>query len=322
MTLKSFVAAGVGCGLCTVPAVMTQESDAALPIRAEVIITDESPRFLEKDAPDSPVRLTPIKVAEKGRYGAQVKFYGCTPDQTGQCKAQVLYVLLDSQGHQRFTSGWLRLWYDRPPSPQGEFRIGEEGMGGEIGGDPPGSWEILSIVRDQVSGLMSVSAASLQVPAPLLPVGGSGASHCHKDESVLFSCRTGAKQVSVCSSPDFLRKTGYLAYRFGRPGQRPEMDFQSPGTNPADVFSYFGSGYAKGTTALLQFSAGEFTYQVFSENHVFDWNGSGVVVNRGKERIAYSLCDDKSIVNNLDQLRHFGFSGGEFTDFLDHEPAK
>jgi hypothetical protein len=210
MTLKSFVAAGVGCGLCTVPAVMSQESDAALPIRAEVIITDESPRFLEKDGPDSPVRLTPIKVAEKGRYGAQEKFYGCTPDQTGQCKAQVLYVLLDSQGHQRFTSGWLRLWYDRPPPPQGEFRIGEEGMGGEIGGDPPGSWEILSIVRDQVSGLMSVSAASLQVPAPLLPVGGSGASHCHKDESVLFSCRTGAKQISVCSSPDFLRKTGYL----------------------------------------------------------------------------------------------------------------
>jgi len=297
-------------------------SQTALPIRAEVIITDEGPRFLEKNAPDIPVELKPIKVAEKGRYDAQVKFFGCAPDQTGKCKAQVLYVLLDSQGHQRFSSGWLRLWYDRPPPPRGEFRIGEEGIGGEIRGAPPGSWEILSIVRDQVSGLMSVSAASLLVPAPLLPVGGGGASHCHKDESVLFSCRSGAKQVSVCSSPDILRKTGYIAYRFGRPGQHPEMDFQSPRTNPAEIFSYFGDGYAKGTTALLQFSVGEFTYQVFSENHVFDWNGSGVVVNRGTERVAYSLCDDKSIVNNLDQLRHFGFSAGEIKHFLDHEPAK
>ncbi len=322
MAVKRFVAAGVVCGLCTLPPGISLASETPLPIRAEVILTDQNPRFLEKNAPDSPVELKPIKVAEKGRYGAQVRFFGCTPDRTGKCKAQVLYVLLDPQGRQRFTSGWLRLWYDRPPPPPGEFRIGEEGMGGEIEGDPPGSWEILSIVRDQVSGLMSVNAASLLVPAPLLPVGGSRASHCHNDESVLFSCRAGAKQISVCSSPDILRKTGYIAYRFGRPGQRLEMDFQPRGTNPTDVFSYFGDGYAKGSTALLQFSVGEFTYQVFSERHVFNWSGSGVVVNRGKERVAYSLCDEKSIVSNLDKLRHLGLHGREFTVFLDHEPAK
>jgi hypothetical protein len=48
---------------------MSQESETALPIRGEVIITDGSPRFLEKDAPDSPVELKPIKVTVVAALG-------------------------------------------------------------------------------------------------------------------------------------------------------------------------------------------------------------------------------------------------------------
>jgi hypothetical protein len=195
-------------------------------------------------------------------------------------------------------------------------------MGGEIEGDPPGSWEVLAVVRDEVSGLMSVGSASFLIPAPLLPLAKNEASHCHKNESVLFSCRSGAKTISVCSSPDALRKTGYIAYRFGRIGQRPEMDFHPMEKDPATVFRFFVNGYAKGGTELLQFSVGEFTYQVFSEHHVFNWSGSGVVVTRGKERAAYFLCTEKSTVNNLYRLRNAGLPSGDFSDFLAHEPAK
>jgi hypothetical protein len=37
-------------------------ADPARLIAIEVIITEESPRFLEKQAPDSPIELHPIKV--------------------------------------------------------------------------------------------------------------------------------------------------------------------------------------------------------------------------------------------------------------------
>ncbi|RJQ40198.1 MAG: hypothetical protein C4550_04015 [Nitrospiraceae bacterium] len=313
---------GFVCMLLVISSDLSVASENNRPIQVEVVITDQYPRYLAKGAPDENIELHPINIVNKGRYGAQVRFSGCTPDNTGKCKAQVLYILLDPQGHKRFSSGWLRLWYDRPPVPIGETRIGEEGMGGEIKGEPPGSWEVVAVVRDQVSGLVSTNIASFAVPAPLLSAGHVGASHCHVDESVLFTCRSGPKQISVCASTDALRKTGYLAYRFGRPSQRPEIDFPSSGTNPATVFSYFASSYAKGGTELLQFSIGEFTYQVFSEHHAFDWNGSGVVVNRGKKRVAYFLCNEKSLINNLHQLKFMGLPNEEFTDFVDHEPAK
>jgi hypothetical protein len=189
--------------------------------------------------------------------------------------------------------------------------------------DTPGSWEVIAVIRDQVSGIMSTSSASFIVPAPLLSTAPVSNSFCHADEAVLFSCSAGAKQISVCASPDVLKKTGYIAYRLGRPKQQPEIDFHPPNQKTIDTFSYLSSGYAKGNTTLLQFAIGEFTYQVFSEQHVFDWSGAGVVVNKDKKRVAYLLCADKSVVNNLHRLEPLGLRGGESEDFfLEHGPAK
>jgi hypothetical protein len=320
---KRVIAGAVVCVLCALGSALSLAGESAHPIQIELIITDHPPRYLAKDEPDdNRIDVERAEVGDRERYGAQVKFFGCTPDEAGNCQAKVLFVLLDPRGRQRFTSGWLRLWYDRPAPPIGEPRIGQEGMGGEIRGDPPGEWELVAVVRDEVSGLLSATTASFSVQPPLMPVTAVGASHCGANESVVFFCRSGTKVISVCASPNVLQRPGHLAYRFGRPGGPPEMDFPPKGTSPAAVFSYFASSYAKGGTELLQFSVGEFTYQVFSEHHAFNWSGSGVVVNRGPTRTAYFACQEDSIVNNLYELRHLGLPGSESTKFLDHEPPK
>lgn len=114
--------------------------------------------------------------------------------------------------------------------------------------------------------------------------------HCAAEETVVFSCITGTKVVSVCVASKADNRRSYLQYRYGALGS-PEVVLPSlnqlPGHN-TDAMSYInpigdGNGY-------IRFRSGAYSYiaYAFSSRENFSTKGSapgwnswhGVVIER------------------------------------------
>jgi len=108
---------------------------------------------------------------------------------------------------------------------------------------------------------------------------------CRGGESVLFSCRIGARLLSLCTRPEAPR----LSYRFGVPG-RVELDYAGPFLRSSLP------GYGGGVTSVL-FSRGGYDYAVYSRARRAPGGGDpetedGVTVSRAGRRLKTWVCDD------------------------------
>src|SRR5690349_4637553 len=94
-------------------------------------------------------------------------------------------------------------------------------------------------------------------------------SLCAKDEKVIFSCslKRSMKTVSLCSSSKLTRESGYLQYRFGRPG-KVELEFPNNRAGSLKAFKYSHYFRAKVDYTEISFIRNGFTYAVFD-----DYNG-------------------------------------------------
>jgi hypothetical protein len=109
---------------------------------------------------------------------------------------------------------------------------------------------------------------------------------CAADERVIFSCplRRPAKIVSVCSSKNLTKETGYLQYRFGLPG-KIELEFPKGRQGSQAKFEYTHYFRAQVDLTEINFSVDGVNYSVFDE-----YNGEekpavssqGVAVNKGE----------------------------------------
>lgn len=52
----------------------------------------------------------------------------------------------------------------------------------------------------------------------LAPLAQADDNFCRADEKVMFSCSSGEKLISVCTSADLGPNAGYIQLRFGKPG--------------------------------------------------------------------------------------------------------
>lgn len=118
--------------------------------------------------------------------------------------------------------------------------------------------------------------------------------HCRSGETVVFSCVTGRRIVSVCAAPPANDQQRYLQYRYGIPGH-PQLVLPSkddpPGTN-TDALAYFN--YIGDGNGYIRFRNGPYSYIVYAfsshQSHVTrhsapGWNNShGVAIERN-ERI-------------------------------------
>jgi hypothetical protein len=100
-------------------------------------------------------------------------------------------------------------------------------------------------------------------------------SHCGVNETIVFSCQTGERIVSLCASRDIGEGRGQLTYRFGRAG-RVEMLFPPVAMNPQQAFTY--QVLPKGDS--VRFSNEGVTYVLFSEIRPGTGDVEGVVVAR------------------------------------------
>ena len=88
-------------------------------------------------------------------------------------------------------------------------------------------------------------------------------SLCTSQETVVFSCGTGAKVVSVCASPGASRTGGYVQYRFGVPGA-PEITLPATRVSPSQASTGATETYSGGGSAWLRFQQGGYGYVVYA----------------------------------------------------------
>ena len=86
---------------------------------------------------------------------------------------------------------------------------------------------------------------------------------CANDEQVVFACKTGEKAVSVCASREASRTSGYIQYRFGKPGSL-EMTLPANRVIPPQSATGATETYSGGGAAWLRFRQGAYGYVVYT----------------------------------------------------------
>jgi hypothetical protein len=102
---------------------------------------------------------------------------------------------------------------------------------------------------------------ALLLPSPIFAA--SAYTHCKPGETIVFSCSTGSRVLSVCASPDISKNAGYLQYRYGLK-DNPEFVYPETPQHPAGLFTPGTQPLAGGGMTFLQFKNGAYTYTVFS----------------------------------------------------------
>ncbi len=127
-------------------------------------------------------------------------------------------------------------------------------------------------------------------------------SFCTPAEKVIFSCRTGARMVSICASQDAAANKGYLQYRFGKPDSDEPLEITLPEARlvPARAATASFDGFSGGGGAWMRFSRGAFGYVAYSG--IGNWGPKGekkeiqgLAVERDGKRIANLKCADDGV---------------------------
>lgn len=126
---------------------------------------------------------------------------------------------------------------------------------------------------------------------------------CESGEKVVFSCSVSKKVASLCSTPEISSTSGRLTYRFGVPGQTPELSYPTAQLSPSAAFATEFYDWPKGSFSAVQFKRGDFVYTVYNRMAVYEEhnrsNGGGVKVQRQGKQIADLWCDNNSIYDNI-----------------------
>lgn len=142
-------------------------------------------------------------------------------------------------------------------------------------------------------------AIGLAFAASIIGVQAGGAAAaptlCRPDETVIFSCPTGAHTVSICASKTLSRTEGYMQYRYGADG-KIDLSYPDLSTRPADAFTVGNLSFSGGGGSWLRFSKGPYVYTIFSA--IGNWGterhpkaeAAGVMVTKDGKAFANFPC--------------------------------
>jgi hypothetical protein len=123
----------------------------------------------------------------------------------------------------------------------------------------------------------------------------AAAQLCSAGEAVVFSCKVGAKTVSLCR-PAGVR--AQLSYRFGT-GERLDMVYPAAfGLATQPRFELATTPLFGGGITTVSFRRGAWRYQVYSKSGRADdaertpFTEDGVIVTRGGKTAWHLVCDD------------------------------
>lgn len=122
-------------------------------------------------------------------------------------------------------------------------------------------------------------AATVAAAADLQP-----GSLCEAREQTVWTCKAGARTISICASRDLNETEGYAQYRIGRPGAL-ELEYPATRVHPRGRFTY--TLYPQGNQSL-DFKNGGYDYRVFEDLRSPE---DGVYVERDGQTISEITCN-------------------------------
>lgn len=143
-----------------------------------------------------------------------------------------------------------------------------------------------TISSNRASGSTLVAAEHIDALEPSTTL-------CKPEEDIVFSCLLVKKKiVSLCASKDASDTAGYMQYRFGRDTSSIELEYPQKKTLAKEFFKHYSFAFPKGGAAAVSFRVGLYRYSLYSTVSAFGYNGSGVIVNRGRDaiRVSFSKC--------------------------------
>lgn len=159
---------------------------------------------------------------------------------------------------------------------------------------------------DTVILVVAAKPAPLAGATPPAASPAGQASFCTPQEVVVFSCRTGAKMVSVCASKDAGPTKGYVQYRFGKPDSREPLELTLPEgqTPPPRAATGQAVPFSGGGGAWMRFAKGQVAYTVYTG--IGNWGPrgekrekAGLAVERAGKHVAVLKCNNPSAVRGL-----------------------
>ncbi len=133
-----------------------------------------------------------------------------------------------------------------------------------------------------------IGSVFLAAGAPALAAG----THCSQAEETVFSCNLGHKVVSVCASQEVTQHSGYIQYRFGALGRKPELSFPKTTVKPGKVIQARTLMFAGGGGDYLRFNSGKTSYIVYSAIGKGWGTKDGVAVERHGKLATHLECQD------------------------------
>ncbi len=151
------------------------------------------------------------------------------------------------------------------------------------------TFPVVSLLRGAI--MFGLSASGLSALAAAAP------TFCKPAELTVFSCTAGAKMVSVCATKSASAQTGYLQYRFGKPGAKAPIELMLPEVETLAAKAATGESvpFAGGGGVWLRFSKGAYAYVVYSGIGKWGANGEtaekqGLVVEHNGKMISKLPC--------------------------------
>jgi hypothetical protein len=228
--------------------------------------------------------------------------------------ASCVMVMTDTRGEEFIESADFELCFQEP-SLIGHwvalsYRM-ENVMADSCQGDPEcGDTQRIALV---------VSAKIIEAPVLAAP---KIASHCTASETIVFSCVAGSKVISVCAAKGTTANTGYLQYRFGKTGAKPELSLPAAKTLPGKAATGESLPFAGGGGSWLRFRNGANAYVVYTGIGRWGKNGEaaekeGVVVELHGKQIANVKCSG-TLTSELGPFwfEAMGLTIGEEEEFL------
>jgi hypothetical protein len=113
---------------------------------------------------------------------------------------------------------------------------------------------------------------------------------CSANETVLFACSTGKKQVSLCATKELSAKSGQITYRLAPTAQAPEMTYPDGDPPPKAAYKYGAMQFSGDRAAsFISFDKGNFRYVIYGAEGK-DLYKHGVAVEQSGKRIASLAC--------------------------------
>lgn len=170
-------------------------------------------------------------------------------------------------------------------------------------------YELANVMSDECEGdpdctktrtVPLVISAKVLPATPKKPAPPRQSSFCAANETIVFSCSTGAKMVSVCASKGASPTRGYLQYRYGKPDSRDPLELSLPEGQQVPSRAATGESvpFAGGGGSWLRFHNGAYGYVVYSGIGKWGPHGEtrekqGVVVERSGKVVASLKCTGK-----------------------------